>query len=136
LLIRSGLHILADHPLLYWTDHTRRDNYWLKFGKKQMPENELWTAHDEVEHISHAALPGGTHKEFGLARNWHFTAATIWIISGIVYYGFLFMSGEWQRLIPTSWDVIPRAWEALINYAQFRIPPESAFQPYDALQQL
>ncbi len=136
LLIRSGLHILADHPKLYWTDHTTENNHWLKFGKKKMPQDQIWTAHDEVEPIGRFALPGGGHKDFGSARNWHFAAATIWIITGIIYYGFLFISGEWQRLIPTSWEVFPQALDAFINYIQFKIPPESAFQPYDALQQL
>jgi DMSO/TMAO reductase YedYZ molybdopterin-dependent catalytic subunit len=136
LLIRSGLHILADHPLLYWTDHTRRDNYWLKFGKKDMPVDKMWTAHDEAEHIGHYALPGGAHKEFGMARNWHFTAAIIWIITGLVYYGYMFFTGEWRRLIPTSWSVFPNAWHDLVNYLTFNIPPESAFNPYDSLQQL
>lgn len=135
-LIRSGLHILADHPLLYWTDHTRRDNYWLKFGKKDMPVDKIWTAHDEPERIGHYALPGGAHKEFGLARNWHFTAAIIWIASGVVYYGYMLTSGEWRRLIPTSWSVFPDAWADLLNYLHLQIPPESAFQPYDALQQI
>ena len=51
LLIRSGLHILADHPFLYWTDHTRRDNYWLKFGKKKIPEGHIYTAPDEAEYL-------------------------------------------------------------------------------------
>ncbi len=102
LLIRSGLHILADHPLLYWTDHTRRDNYWLKFGKKKMPKNKLWTAHDEVEEVGHWALPGGGHKEFGMARNWHFTAGILWIITGLIYWSYMFISGAWQRLVPTS----------------------------------
>jgi DMSO/TMAO reductase YedYZ molybdopterin-dependent catalytic subunit len=136
LLIRSGLHILADHPKLYWTDHTTDENYWLKFGHKKMPKDKVWTAHDEVEPIGRLALPGGGHKDFGSARNWHFAAAVVWIVTGLVYWGFLFFSGEWTRLIPTSWDVFPRAWESLVNYAQFSIPPESAFQPYDALQQL
>lgn len=136
ILIRSGLHILADHPLLYWTDHTRRDNYWLKFGKKEMPVDKIWTAHDEAEHIGHYALPGGAHKEFGMARNWHFTAAIIWIASGIVYYGYMFTTGQWRRLIPTSWSVIPDAWHSLINYLQLQIPPESAFTPYDSLQKV
>lgn len=136
LLIRSGLHILADHPLLYWTDHTRRDNHWLKFGKKKMPKDKLWTAHDEAERIGHYALPGGGHKEFGMARNWHFIGAFIWIITGLVYGGYLFISGQWQRIIPTSWDVFPRAWDSFVGYITLNIPPESAFQPYDALQQL
>lgn len=136
LLIRSGLHILADHPLLYWTDHTRRDNYWLKFGKKKMPEDKLWTAHDEAEHIGHYALPGGAHREFGMARNWHFTAAIVWIVSGAVYWGYMFTTDAWRRLIPTSWSVFPDAWNDMIGYLTLHIPPESAFKPYDALQQL
>lgn len=136
LLIRSGLHILADHPLLYWTDHTRRDNYWIKFGKKNMPKDKLWTAHDEAEHIGHYALPGGAHPEFGLARNWHFATAIVWLLSGAVYWGYLFTTDQWRRLIPTSWSVFPEAWQDLLGYLSFQIPPESAFQPYDALQQL
>jgi methionine sulfoxide reductase catalytic subunit len=136
LLIRSGLHILADHPLLYWTDHTRRDNYWLKFGKKKMPKDKLWTAHDEAERIGHYALPGGAHHEFGMARNWHFTAAIIWLLTGAVYWGYMFVSGTWRRLIPTSWSVFPAAWHDLIGYLTLNIPPVSAFHPYDALQQL
>jgi len=136
LLIRSGLHILADHPKLYWTEHTKDDNYWLKFGKKTMPKDKLWTAHDEWEKIGHYALPGGEHKDFGNARNWHLATAIIWIITGAIYWGYLFISGAWQRLIPNSWNVFPDAVHSLIGYLTFQIPPESAFQPYDALQQL
>ena len=136
LLIRSGLHILADHPLLYWTDHTRRDNYWLKFGKKEMPKNKIWTAHDEAERIGHYALPGGAHSEFGMARNWHFIGAVIWIVTGIIYYGYMFTSGQWRRLIPTSFGIFPEAFHNLVGYLTLKIPPETAFNPYDALQQL
>lgn len=136
LLIRSGLHILADHPLLYWTDHTRRDNYWLKFGKKKMPKGKLWTAHDEAEHIGSYALPGGAHPEFGMARNWHFFGAIIWLATGAVYWGWMFTTGNWRRLIPTSWDVFPGAVQNAIDYVTFNLPPESAFNPYDDIQQL
>ena len=136
LLIRSGLHILADHPLLYWTDHTRRDNYWLKFGKKQMPKHTLWTAHDEAEHIGHWALPGGAHHEFGMARNWHFATAILWLLTGMVYWGYMFTTGAWRRLVPTTVQVFPAAWHDLIGYLTLHIPPVTAFHPYDALQQL
>lgn len=137
LLIRSGLHILADHPFLYWTDHTTRDNYWLKFGKKKMPKDKLWTAHDEAEVSSHVfTLPGGGHHEFGSARNWHFATATVWLLTGAVYWGYMFTTGAWRRLIPTSWSVIPAAWNDLIGYLTFHEPPVSAFQPYDPLQQV
>lgn len=136
LLIRSGLHILADHPKLYWTDHTKEDNHWIKFGKKKVPKNRLWTAHDEAEVSNQLTLPGGGHKEFGMARNWHLTAAIIWVVTGIIYYGYMLISGEWRRLIPTSWDVIPGAFENLIGYLTLQIPPVSAFDPYDDIQQL
>lgn len=136
MLIRSGLHILADHPFLYWTDHTRRDNYWLKFGKKNIPEGHVFQAHDEAEKIGHWALPGGEHHDFGNARNWHFTAATIWILTGAVYWGYMFTTGAWRRLIPTSWGVFPDAWHDMLGYLTLHRPPVSAFQPYDPLQQL
>lgn len=136
LLIRSGIHILADHPMLYWTEHTTRKNHWLKFGKKKMPKGKLWTAHDEAERVPHLALPGGAHPEFGMARNWHAIGAIIWVVTGIIYWSYMFISGNWTRLIPTSWEVIPGAFHDFINYIQFRIPPESAFTPYDNLQQI
>lgn len=136
LLIRSGIHILADHPMLYWTDHTRRDNYWLKFGKKKMPKNKLWTAHDEAEHVGAYALPSGAHHEFGASRNWHFATAIVWLATGAIYWGYMFATGAWQRLIPTNWSIFPAAWNDLINYLTFHIPPVSAFNPYDPLQQI
>lgn len=136
ILIRSGLHILADHPLLYWTDHTRRDNYWIKFGSKKMPKNKLWTAHDEAEVSNKLTLPGGGHHQFGLARNWHLATGVIWILTGAVYWGYMFATGAWRRLIPTSWSVFPEALHDLIGYLTFNLPPLSSFTPYDALQQL
>lgn len=136
LLIRSGLNILADHPKLYWTDHTTGFNYWVKFSKKEMPKDRLFTSHDEMEPIGHWALPGGTHRDFGSARNWHFAAALLWVISGAIYWGFMFVSGAWSRLIPTSWDIFPQSFHALVTYLHWQAPPVSDFQPYDALQQL
>lgn len=136
LLIRSGIQILNDHPLLYWTDHTKRDNYWLKFGKKKMPKDKIWTAHDEAERVGHYALPGGGHEQFGAARNWHFATAIVWLITGAIYWGYLFTSGEWRTLIPTSWSIIPAARADLVNYLHLRAPPLSSFQPFDPLQQL
>lgn len=64
ILIRSGIQILYDHPKLYWTDHTRDDNWWLRFGKKVQPKNKLWTARDEAEVPPKRvlALPGGEHN--------------------------------------------------------------------------
>lgn len=135
ILIRSGIQILYDHPKLYWTDHTSDENWWIRFGKKQMPKDKLWTARDEAEappnHV--IALPGG-EGGFGSGRHWHFTAAIIWVLTGAVYIGYMLMSGEWSRLIPTSWAVFPQAIETLGQYLSLNIPPEGT--TYNALQQI
>ncbi len=48
ILIRSGLEILSAHPKLYKSDDNTDDNVWLKFTKKKMPANKLWTSDDEI----------------------------------------------------------------------------------------
>jgi hypothetical protein len=46
----------------------------------------------------------------------------------------LFTSDEWQRLIPSSWSIIPQAFNDAMLYASFHFPP--AGHPYNAIQQL
>lgn len=136
LLMRSGVQILADHPKLYWNDHTTPGSEWAHFGTKVMPKDRLWTSMDEAEQVnSIVALPGG-HHNLGAARNWHFLIVPIWIVNGLSYASFLCVTGEWRRLIPTSWTIFPRAWDSALTFASFHIPPDSAFTPYDPLQQL
>lgn len=132
-LIRSGIQILFDHPKLYWTDDTTDDNHWLRFGKKIMPKDKLWTSLDEAEDPGKLALPGGTHN-LGAGRHWHFSAAIVWTVTGIIYIGFLFSSGQWRRLIPTDFGVFHRAIDVMYSYLTLNIPPESG--TYNALQQL
>ena len=133
LLIRSGIQILFDHPKLYWTDNTKDDNHWLKFGKKVMPKNKLWTSLDEAEDPGKLALPGGNHN-LGSARHWHFTTAILWVTTGLVYIGFLLSTGEWRRLIPTDLGVFSRALDIMHGYLTLNIPSEAT--TYNPLQQL
>ncbi|MFO0920210.1 MAG: molybdopterin-dependent oxidoreductase [Candidatus Saccharimonadales bacterium] len=133
LLIRSGIQILFDHPKLYWTDHTTDDNHWLRFGKKIMPKDKLWTALDEAEDPGKIGIPSGSHN-LGSARNWHFTIAIIWVVSGLVYIGYLFMTNQWQRLVPTDARIFSEAINTMYQYLSLNIPQEG--QTYNALQQL
>ncbi len=133
LLIRSGIQILFDHPKLYWTDHTKADNHWLRFGKKIMPKDKLWTSLDEAEDPGKIGIPSGTHN-LGAARNWHFSVAIIWVVTGLIYVGYLFAAGQWQRIVPTDWGIFGRAIDALHSYLTLNIPHEGT--TYNALQQL
>lgn len=135
LLIRSGLQILGAHPRLYWNDGSNPKKAWIKFTKKKVPENKLYTSmDDEVPVTPLLALPG--KDNLGLGRHWHFFSVIFWVLNGVIYIVLLFATGEWSRLIPTSWDIIPRAWETFLTYITFHIPPVSDFRPYDPLQQL
>lgn len=134
-LVRSGIQILGAYPRLYWNEHSAPGTEWLKFTRKPIPRDRVWTTLEQEQDVSPwLAQPGG--NSLGLGRHWHFFSVVFWILNGIVYVILLFVSGEWQRLIPTSWAIIPAAWRTFITYATFHIPPASEFHPYDPLQQL
>src|SRR5437763_7506063 len=135
LLIRSGIQIAGAHPRLYWKDGCNPKKAWLNLVRKKVPTDKLYTSmDDEVPVPVWVALPG--KDNLGLGRLWHFFSVIFWILNGVVYVVLLFATGEWTRLIPTSWSIIPRAWDTLITYLTFHIPPASDFQPFDPLQQL
>lgn len=135
LLIRSGIQILGAHPRLYWNDGCDPKTEWIKFTTKKVPTNELYTSTDDEEPVSPLlALPG--KDNLGLGRHWHFFSAIFWLLNGIIYIILLFATGEWSRLIPTSWSVFPAAWHSLLTYLSLHVPPASEFQPYEPLQQL
>src|SRR5579863_379436 len=133
LLIRSGLEILSAHPRLYWNDHCAPGSEWLKLTKKKRPDDRLWTASDEETSFpSGIALPG--HENLGLGRHWHFLADFSWLLTGLIYVAMLFITPEWRRLIPTSWQIVPDAWHAMLSYLSFHVVETPG--SYNALQQL
>ena len=133
LLIRSGIEILGGHPMLYFNDHCRPGSEWIRFTSKRMFRNQRWTAEDEKQpYTSWVALPG--RDNLGLGRFWHFVAVIGWLVTGLIYLLALATSDQWQRLVPTSWTVLPQAWDAAMTYLRVDIP--EAGNPYNALQQL
>lgn len=133
LLIRSGIEIIGAHPKFYWSDDALPGSEWFRLTKKRIPKNQLWTSEDEIEPMSRwAALPG--ENNLGLGRHWHFWAATGWLLAGLIYVILLFATPQWRRLVPISWDILPAAWQAIVAYFHFRLPPEG--NPFNAVQQL
>lgn len=57
-----------------------------------------------------------------------------WLLSGIAYYSLLFITGEWRRLAPESWSIIPGAWHSFLEYASFHLVETPG--AYNPLQQL
>lgn len=135
LLVRSGIEILSALPKLYWNDNSKPGTEWIKFTKKKIPKDQLWISLEEEESFSSwIALPG--RKNLGLGRHWHLFSIIFWILNGAIYYILLFTSDEWQRLIPTSWAIIPNAINDIFMYMTFQIPALQEGAAYNAIQQL
>jgi sulfoxide reductase catalytic subunit YedY len=135
LLLRSGIEILGTHPKLYWHEDSKPGTEWARFTTKEMPTNKLYDTLDEEESYSSiVALPG--HKKLGMGRHWHFFAVIGWILVGLSYYILLFATGQWHRYWPYSWSIFPDAWNDIVSYMTFNLPPLLPSEPLDAIQKL
>lgn len=137
LLIRSGLQILMDHPRLYWNLHCTPGTEWLRLTPVVVPRDRVWTAKEDARYLSPwIGLPGRRHT-VGMARHWHFLSVLFWVVNGIVFVVVLLSGNQWKRLVPTSWKIVPDAWDIFVWYATFHMPQEpNGFYHYNALQQL
>jgi DMSO/TMAO reductase YedYZ molybdopterin-dependent catalytic subunit/thiosulfate reductase cytochrome b subunit len=137
LLVRSGLQILMDHPRLYWNVHCTPGTEWARFTPIEVPRDRVWTSKDDTRPLSPwIGLPGGRHT-LGLARHWHFMSIVFWVGNGVAFYALLFITGQWRRIVPTSWSVVPDAWGVFVHYVTFHMPVEpNGFYSYNPLQQL
>ncbi|EID15719.1 oxidoreductase molybdopterin binding subunit [Mycobacterium xenopi RIVM700367] len=135
LLLRSGIEILGTHPKLYWNDDSKPGTEWARFTTKEMPTDKLYDTLDEEESYSSlVALPG--HKKLGMGRHWHFFSVICWILVGLSYYLLLFATGQWHRYWPYSWSIFPEAWNDIVAYMTFNLPPLLPGEPLDAIQKL
>jgi DMSO/TMAO reductase YedYZ molybdopterin-dependent catalytic subunit/thiosulfate reductase cytochrome b subunit len=137
LLVRSGLQILMDHPRLYWNVHCTPGTEWLRLTPVEVPKDRVWTAKQDSRYLSPwIGLPGYRHT-IGMARHWHFLSILFWVSNGLIFAVLLFATGQWKRLVPHSWQIVPDAWAVWVHYATFHLPPEpNGFYHYNALQQL
>mgnify|MGYP002150846856 CR=1 FL=1 len=59
-----------------------------------------------------------------------------WIVNGLVFVVLLFVTGQWMRIVPTSWEVFPNALSAALQYVSLDWPTENGWVNYNALQQI
>ena len=136
MLIRSGIEMLSSLPRLWWRNDCAPGTEWLKFTKRELPKEEgVYTSlMDEKSVHPLLSLPG--RENIGLGRHWHGLSVMFWVLNGIVYITLLFATGLWRRIVPTSWEVFPEAWDSLLMYLSLTTPDISHFTPYDSLQML
>jgi DMSO/TMAO reductase YedYZ molybdopterin-dependent catalytic subunit len=135
LLARSGPQILSSMPKLWWGSDCVPGTEWLRLTRRRMPDDRTWTSLEEEESWSSwLVLPGG--KRLGMGRHWHFVGALGWVLTGACYLAGLFVTGDWRRLVPTSWSIVPQALQAASAYLHLQTPIVPPGHAFNALQQL
>ena len=66
----------------------------------------------------------------------HLSADALWVLNGLIYVVLLFATGQWLRVVPTDWSIIPNAASAALQYLSFDWPADHAWTNYNALQTL
>lgn len=66
----------------------------------------------------------------------HQSLDLLWIINGVIFVVLLFVTGQWMRIVPTSWEVFPNALSAMLQYISLDWPTENGWVNYNALQQI
>jgi len=117
-LIMSGLNILLAHPHLYWGVRSTFADPWLSFG--QIPD---WLL-----------IPQG--RNLAEARRWHFAFAWLFVLNGLAYLIFAWLSGRFRhRLWPTKGD-ISGFWPSVVEHARFYFPKDDEARTYNVIQKL
>ena len=105
-----------------------RTGYQLR-SKKRPPG--FWTR-DNTRWPRTARSP----RRLGIFLWFHLWLDAFWVLNGVVYVVLLFATGQWLRIVPTDWAVVPNAVSAALQYASLEWPSENSWVVYNSLQQL
>ncbi|QIG41162.1 cytochrome b/b6 domain-containing protein [Microbacterium sp. 4R-513] len=75
-------------------------------------------------------------RKISLNLWFHQSLDILWIVNGVLFVVLLFVTGQWMKIVPTSWAVFPNALSALLQYVSLDWPTENGWVNYNSLQQL
>ncbi len=75
-------------------------------------------------------------KKISLDLWFHQSLDILWLANGVVFIVLLFATNQWMRIVPTSWEIIPNAVSAGLQYASLDWPTEDGWVNYNSLQVL
>ncbi|QTC93412.1 cytochrome b/b6 domain-containing protein [Brevundimonas goettingensis] len=117
-LLMSGANILLAHPHLYWGLKSTFAEPWL-----DIPTIPDWLL-----------LPQG--RDLATARRWHFFFAWLFVINGLVWLAFAFLTRRFQtRLWPTTTD-LKGFWPSVKKHARLHFPKDGEARAYNVIQKL
>ena len=75
-------------------------------------------------------------KKISLTLWIHLSLDLLWVINGAVFIILLLSTGQWMRIVPTSWEAFPNAVSAGLQYLSLDWPTENGWANYNSLQEL
>jgi thiosulfate reductase cytochrome b subunit len=78
----------------------------------------------------------GAPVRIGIQLWFHYAVDVLWMLNGLLFYVLLFCTGQWVRIVPTRWDIVPNAISAGLQYLSMDWPAEDSWLNYNALQVL
>ena len=75
-------------------------------------------------------------RKISLNLWFHLSLDLLWVINGVIFVVLLFVTGQWMKIVPTSWEVFPNAISAALQYVSLDWPTENGWVNYNSLQQL
>lgn len=75
-------------------------------------------------------------RKISLNLWFHQSLDLLWVTNGVIFVVLLFVTGQWMKIVPTSWAVLPNALSAALQYVSLDWPTENGWVNYNSLQQL
>lgn len=78
----------------------------------------------------------GAPRRLGISVWLHLVVDAFWVLNGVVYVVLLFATGQWLRIVPTSWSVVPNSISVVLQYLSLDWPVENSWVSYNDAQVL
>lgn len=157
LLLMSGLQIFNAHPALYWGAKSTFAEPWVSMQKVEVRGEPRglttvgdltfdttglfgWSgaegAREQRGFPSWATVP--SWRDLGAGRSWHFFFAWVFVVNGLVYWGWGLIGGHVRRdLLPTRAQLRPRhILHEIATHARLQFPRGEAARTYNVIQKL
>jgi thiosulfate reductase cytochrome b subunit len=150
LLLMTGLQIFNAHPRLYWgafgswpdaawLEMLGQDGRgWLRVGGLTLDTTGWlgWSGGEARGFPAWATLPGW--RDLANGRNWHFAAAWLMVMNGLLWWALSLSNRHFARdILPRAPDLVPRAIaHDIAEHARLRFPRGAASLAYQPLQKL
>lgn len=95
-----------------------------------------WQVRNEKRPAAFWSPRKNKRRRISLTLWFHQAIDILWIANGVIFVVLLFVTGQWMRIVPTSWEVFPNALSAALQYVSLDWPTENGWVNYNSLQQL